>query len=79
MVLPVALDTLKEKLGQPSVVLFNAGSLSVAPKSIVNMAPEDMAQHMQMNVVTGFDNFRRASCKVVLMEVVQVCGNAMGD
>ncbi|KAL0578805.1 hypothetical protein V5O48_003217 [Marasmius crinis-equi] len=49
-----ALDTLKSALGAPSVVVFNAGSLSLGKKPIADMTLEDMEGHLRMNVVSGF-------------------------
>jgi len=49
-----ALDSLKSELGAPSVVVWNAGSLDLGAKSILDMTPADMEKHMHMNVVSGF-------------------------
>ncbi|KAK7028130.1 hypothetical protein VNI00_014945 [Paramarasmius palmivorus] len=51
-----ALDSLKNDLGAPSVVVWNAGSLPISfpTKNLVEMTIEDMERHMRLNVVAGF-------------------------
>ncbi|KZT43188.1 NAD(P)-binding protein [Sistotremastrum suecicum HHB10207 ss-3] len=48
-----ALDTLKEKLGAPTVVVYNAASLSLGPKPLLELPPAEFEKHLSLTTVGG--------------------------
>ncbi|KAG7088116.1 hypothetical protein E1B28_012141 [Marasmius oreades] len=49
-----ALEHLKSTLGPPSAILYNASSLSLGKKPILEYKPEDMEKHLRTSAVSGF-------------------------
>ena len=49
-----ALDSLKEELGPPSVVVYNASSLILGTKSLADLTPAEVEKHFSLTTVGGY-------------------------
>jgi len=47
------LETLKKELGKPDVIIYNASSLFMPPKLLVDMTVDDLEAHLKVTLIAG--------------------------